>query len=496
MKRIPGSFRKNMMTAVALLLTVPGWSSVWFTSPDGTGSDCTQNSPCGLRTAMGSGSLNDGDTVYLSEGNYTYTNGGILPTVRIGKSISLLGGWDKAAAGSPVRNPREYVSIIDGEGKRRGILIDPDLNVTLDGFTVTNAFSDDRGAALYDENATALTLNDINFSSNRVENDTEGYLYGGAAYIRGGDIRITDCLFSKNSAMKGQYDSKGGGLYLADVNLTMENSILSENGAYDGSALYVYGDSVTVKHSRFDSNGRRMDVGHQMGFYPAVRFFVHSLTVSRSVFSANYTRSYYLFHAYADTAQLEGNRFADNSSQYDTVRLESIDSLLATNNIFVRNLSTSSTDEHSAVRIKGTKGRFINNTVSDNADIGILVGDDSDMRLINDIVTGQDEGIRIEIRSNVDADHLLLDNVQNLVTDSGSTAAVENNVTGDPAFANPSEGDYHIRFVSAARDTGADVNVTEDIDGDFRPAGKGYDIGADEFAGSAMQPALIHYLLQ
>jgi uncharacterized repeat protein (TIGR01451 family) len=50
-----------------------------------------------------------------------------------------------------------------------------------------------------------------------------------------------------------------------------------------------------------------------------------------------------------------------------------------------------------------------------------------------------------------------------------------------PAFVDPDAGDYHIRSGSGAIDTGLDAGVTQDIDGDSRPLGAGYDIGADEF---------------
>jgi hypothetical protein len=54
------------------------------------------------------------------------------------------------------------------------------------------------------------------------------------------------------------------------------------------------------------------------------------------------------------------------------------------------------------------------------------------------------------------------------------------NVWGDPAFLDPDGGDYHIGLGSAAVDAGIDAGVTVDIDGEPRPMGGGYDIGADE----------------
>ena len=49
--------------------------------------------------------------------------------------------------------------------------------------------------------------------------------------------------------------------------------------------------------------------------------------------------------------------------------------------------------------------------------------------------------------------------------------------TGDPAFA--TDG-YHLSYGSAAMDQGVNAGVTTDVDGESRPQGDGYDLGADE----------------
>jgi uncharacterized repeat protein (TIGR01451 family) len=54
------------------------------------------------------------------------------------------------------------------------------------------------------------------------------------------------------------------------------------------------------------------------------------------------------------------------------------------------------------------------------------------------------------------------------------------NLWGDPAFVSPTNGDYHIGLGSAAIDAGVGTGVDHDIDGDPRPLGSGYDLGADE----------------
>jgi hypothetical protein len=56
---------------------------------------------------------------------------------------------------------------------------------------------------------------------------------------------------------------------------------------------------------------------------------------------------------------------------------------------------------------------------------------------------------------------------------------VENEYMGDPAFA---PDGFHLRSSSAAIDRGVEAGITDDIDGDHRPYGNRYDLGADEWA--------------
>jgi hypothetical protein len=82
-----------------------------------------------------------------------------------------------------------------------------------------------------------------------------------------------------------------------------------------------------------------------------------------------------------------------------------------------------------------------------------------------------------------------------LVNNAGGNAAITNNlidgsggitgsssVTGNPQFVNPSGGDFHIQSTSPAIDKGTSTDAPNvDFDGNARPKGAGYDIGAFEY---------------
>jgi hypothetical protein len=64
-----------------------------------------------------------------------------------------------------------------------------------------------------------------------------------------------------------------------------------------------------------------------------------------------------------------------------------------------------------------------------------------------------------------------------------------NDFHGSPAFG--SDG-FHITSISAAIDRAVGGGVGSDIDGNVRPHGAGFDVGADEFTGTAVQARRTH----
>ena len=113
---------------------------------------------------------------------------------------------------------------------------------------------------------------------------------------------------------------------------------------------------------------------------------------------------------------------------------------------------------------------------------GILVDVYTTLSGINTILSGHTLGISVThpASSTVDMDYTLWwDNVTNY----SSGVADTNDRSGAPTFVSSVVWDYHIGSGSAAIDQGTDAGVTTDFDGDARPHGAGYDIGADEYTG-------------
>jgi hypothetical protein len=99
----------------------------------------------------------------------------------------------------------------------------------------------------------------------------------------------------------------------------------------------------------------------------------------------------------------------------------------------------------------------------------------------NTILVSHTLGVQLANASNVTFTAALWGNdTEYDVTGSGQVD-FSDYTSGDPAFVAPGAGNYHIGATSAALDAGVDSGVSVDMDGDARPQGAGYDLGADEY---------------
>jgi hypothetical protein len=144
----------------------------------------------------------------------------------------------------------------------------------------------------------------------------------------------------------------------------------------------------------------------------------------------------------------------------------------------------------SGLYIEGDSSRLLHTTIARNLGgdgSGVHVAVSATVAMTNTIVVTHTVGITATAGSTATLNGVLW--YGNTVNYGGKgTITVTHEYTGDPAFA--ADG-YHLTCASAAIDKGVDARVYDDLDGDPRPVGRGYDLGADEFIFRTYLPIIL-----
>jgi hypothetical protein len=147
------------------------------------------------------------------------------------------------------------------------------------------------------------------------------------------------------------------------------------------------------------------------------------------------------------------------------------------------------------VAVRSIEGvTFINNTVFGNGSSGWGGGFFNENPDVQDIVVrnnifSQNETSQIvnESAAALTVDHNLIDGSQEYAYAISGTDAV----LGDPLFANTAAADFHLQAESPAIDQGSPTGAPDDdFDGNSRPYGAGYDIGAYEHVAASSSVCL------
>jgi hypothetical protein len=153
---------------------------------------------------------------------------------------------------------------------------------------------------------------------------------------------------------------------------------------------------------------------------------------------------------------------------------------LMTNNVIAGN-------SESGVVAEGAWPRLVHNTLAENL-FGLRVTDrwqdgsyyTSTVALTNTIFAGHTSGVIVDSANVVSLEGTLWHGNLSNWSGDGTIVTGTVNIFADPAFLDAGTGDYHIQPTSAAIDAGVASGILQDIDGDPRPQGGVYDIGADE----------------
>jgi PKD repeat protein len=449
-----------------------------FASVLGSGSACTQEAPCTLDTALAGAA--QGDTVVLAGG--TYTSSG-TEVAKVEKSLALLGGWDGVPAGPPNIDCENLPAILDGENHRRGILVAPSTYPFLECLTVTRGKGADDGGGIRAAGA-GLSLQDVRITDCLVDSGGPLNPRGGGLFIGGGDLYAQNCLFKKNGVRcDGCSNSLGGGLF-AENSSTIEirGCTFEQNGAWNGGGAYLDGTAGVISDTSFTLNGYDAPAAaYGSGLYVSGG----SCSLLRDTFDSNRSGDRGVIILDGTDAVISESSFTRNTAWTDPGVYCDLGTLRMVNCIIADNATTSSSPQ-SALSLGGTSV-LIHNTIARNVGpgggTGVTLNTDAPYTFQDNIIVGHTTGVFNHSSSGVTLDRTLWGagtwaNGTDLA--GPGTATRTGDIIGDPLFVDPTATNYHLAVGSAAQDAGNNAGVFQDIEGNARPQGANFDIGADE----------------
>jgi uncharacterized repeat protein (TIGR01451 family) len=299
-----------------------------------------------------------------------------------------------------------------------------------------------------DAGGLSLERSDATLSGNTVVGNVAsavGNGDGGGLWLLFSDATLSGNMVRGNTAGAGS-QSHGGGLYLEYSDAVLSDNTVQGNTA--GAGSQGQGGGLYLEHSQATLNGNAV-VSNTAALSPTATGEGGGLWVR-----------------YSGPLSLTNNLVADNQANTQGSGLW---------------FEGSSSDP--------TSGSLLHTTIADNhsSGQGVYVGPHATLAFTNTIVAGHHSvGITITTGGTATLEATLWHD-NGMPIGGGGTVVSSTNVTGDPAFANPAAWNYHLTAGSAAIDKGVDAGVDVDIDGDPRPTGAGYDVGADEYYNPALQ---------
>ncbi|MCD6344394.1 MAG: DUF11 domain-containing protein [Anaerolineae bacterium] len=380
-----------------------------------------------------------GDTVWIAGTCLgAFERAGLFQQVYVTKNLVLRGGY---RADFSAWNPDLYTTTLDADGQGRVLYIE--------GADVTVACLHLTGG-----DATGLGGIHDGFA------DAGGGLYAISATVVLSDSHVTGNVASASS------DGVGGGVGVTTATLTLVETSLAENTASSASFALGYGgglaaevSTVRLEKSRLEGNTAAASLP---GFGGGAYFYESDLEGEATLWLSN------TVSASSDWGQ-GGGLYVAGSRPFTLTNC-----VIADNRAY-----DGSGESGGGLWIDGAPGVLLHSTIARNRwDEGVHVAVSTTVAITNAIIVSHSVGIRAMEGSTVTVNGVLWhDNISDTVAIT-ATVQVSNGITGDPAFA---PDGYHITLASQALDNGVVSTVMDDVDGDRRPSGSDYDLGADEY---------------
>jgi uncharacterized repeat protein (TIGR01451 family) len=317
-----------------------------------------------------------------------------------------------------------------------------------DGLFLSNV-TDGTGGGLWSFDTVALT--GTRFISNTAVD------FGGGAVVQAG-ATVHTAVFQGNHCTASF--CSGGGLYATGSILDVVDSQFISNTAdgYGGGGLLVTGPA-TVQGGLFQGNNTMTSTTGPFTVGGGGMLAFNTLALTGTQFIGNQSAGYGggLLHE-GGTARVVNALLVGNSAGTGGDDL-AVDSIL--------NAPESLTLLHATiVEPAGAPG---------GAAVVVITGT---LNVTNSIFSNFAVGISRTAPAIATEDYNLYSGVG--APTAGGVASGGHSLVGNPAFRNPSLGDYHLAFGSVALNAAVNAGVAIDADGDPRPIGSGSDMGYDE----------------
>ncbi len=363
-------------------------------------------------------------TISVAQGSYH-------EHITIVNHLTLAGGYP---SGGGTRDITSYITTIDGGNSGSVVLARQVEHAVIDGFTITHGDNRKGGGLLAIRSELDITNNIITANS---------AVNGAGIYAVNHKGIIDNNTINYNVATR-----SGGGIYITNFKQHISNNIIVHNSAGAGGGLYVANQLQAAAHIYNNIISENTVSGYGGGLYLAdcLSPILNNIILGNSATSSG--GGFYLVNGKGD---IENNIIAKNSGWLGGAIYLGDSSSKITNNTIADNISA--TNVAGGIALTGYSGEIKNTIFWENTD---------------DIFSGENIGVTY-------CD----------LSDTEYTGG-EGNFSLDPEFVAPAADNYHIQKTSPCRDVGTAVGAPgDDIDGDSRPEGAGYDVGADEYTAGA-----------
>ena len=445
-----------------------------------------------------------GDEILVATGTYTDVHarprndftaiGVVTQVVYVSKTVTIRGGYTTTNWSMPylITQP----TTLDAQGQGRVLYITGDISPTIEGLRITGGDADgmgDAGGGVGIISATATIRNSQVFSNTAGD--------GGGLMLAYSDATLSGNTIASNTAIYGGY---GGGLFLYESAATLSaNTVASNTSSHIGGGLLLYSSDATLSGNIVISNIASHEGGGLCLYSSAATLSGNMVisntadgggglwldssaaTLSGNTISDNTAVGGGGLFLGSSDATLSGNTVTSNTAHYGGgLYLYDSDAML-TNNVVADNWASTA---GSGLYIASSSPHLLHTTIARNGSTeltassggsGVHVTSGSTVALTNTILVSHTVGITVTGGNTVTVNGILWYGTPVTVSQAvTATVTVQNQHEGNPAFA---PDGYHLTSGSAAIDQGVNAGVTTDIDGDARPDGCFFDIGADEF---------------